>query len=278
MVRLDDGVELWTAVSGTGPPAVLLHGGPGLWDYLGPLAALLEDGFTVIRFDQRGCGRSGTYQGPFAIAQAIDDLDRVRAAIGHDQWMLAGHSWGAELAIRYAAAHPDRSAAVAYLSGIGAGDGYRARFRAERERRLGTGRGRVTELDGIPAGDRTLEQERELRVLEWTADFSPGPAAAGHARALWDTRPEGAAVNMIAHRELWADRDTEDLCLAAARVACPVTMICGADDPRPWTATDSLLAALPNATRTVLDHAGHALWAERPAGTRRLLMRALRER
>lgn len=37
MVRVRDGAELWTAVSGTGPPVVCLHGGPGLWDYLAPL-------------------------------------------------------------------------------------------------------------------------------------------------------------------------------------------------------------------------------------------------
>jgi len=35
-------------------------------------------------------------------------------------------------------------------------------------------------------------------------------------------------------------RETEDLRRAAARVTCPVTMLFGADDPRPWTASDSL--------------------------------------
>lgn len=43
MVRLRDGAELWTAVSGTGPPVALLHGGPGLWDCLAPLAALPDE-------------------------------------------------------------------------------------------------------------------------------------------------------------------------------------------------------------------------------------------
>ena len=52
-------------------------------------------------------------------------------------------------------------------------------------------------------------------------------------------------------------------------------MIFGNDDPRPWTASDSLLAALPNATRIVLKDAGHAPWAERPADTRRVIIDAL---
>jgi proline iminopeptidase len=124
MVRLRDGAELWTTVSGTGPPVVCLHGGPGTWDYLAPLAGLLDDTFTVARFDQRGCGRS-TGDGPFTIVQAVEDLDQVRAALGFGQWAIAGHSWGAELAIRYAARHPDRSTAVAYISGVGTGNGFR---------------------------------------------------------------------------------------------------------------------------------------------------------
>jgi proline iminopeptidase len=274
-VRLRDGTELWSAVSGTGPPVVLLHGGPGLWDYLAPLAALLDDTFTVVRFDQRGCGRS-TGGGPFTIAQAVDDLDQVRAALGFGRWAVAGHSWGAELAIRYAARHQDRSAAVAYIAGVGAGNTYRDGYAAELDRRLGPARERLAELSAIPASDRTPDEERELRLLQWRPDFSPTPAAAGHALALWDTRPPGAAVNVAANRELWGDRGTEDLLKAAARITCPVTMIFGADDPRPWTASDSLLAALPDASRIVFDRAGHAPWVERPAETRRAVVDALR--
>ena len=275
MVRLRDGAELWTAVSGTGPPGVFLHGGPGLWDYLAPLAALLEDTFTVVRFDQRGCGRSTGHGGPFTIAQAVDDMDQVRAALGFSRWAVAGHSWGAELALRYAARHPDLVTAAAYIAGVGAGNGFRDAFAAEQDRRLGPDRERLAELSAIPAGDRTPEEERERCLLQWRADFSPTSDAAGHAQALWDTRPPGAAVNMTANRELWDDRESEDLRLAAARITCPVTMLFGADDPRPWTAADSLLEAIPNASRIVLDEAGHAPWAERPARTRRVIIDAL---
>lgn len=276
MVRLRDGAELWTVVSGTGPPVALLHGGPGLWDYLAPLAALLDSEFTVVRFDQRGCGRSTGCDGPFTIAQAVDDMDQVRSALGFTRWAVAGHSWGAELALRYTARHPDLVSAVAYVGGVGAGNGFREAHKAELAWRLGPDCDRLAALSAIPDADRTPAEERERCLLQWRTDFSPGPAAAGHALALWETRPPGTVINTAANRELWADRGTENLLLAAVRVTCPVTMISGNDDPRPWTATDSLLAALPDASRTVLSDAGHAPWAERPADTRRLLIRALR--
>jgi proline iminopeptidase len=275
-VRLPDGTGLWNAVSGTGPPVVLLHGGPGQWDYLAPLAALLDDTHTVARFDQRGCGRSTGQDGPFTIEQAVDDLDQLRAALGFEQWAVAGHSWGAELALRYAARHPGRVTAVAYISGVGAGYGYRDAYRAELDRRLGPDRARLDALSDIPAAERSPEQERARCLLQWRTDFSPGPDASRHALALWETRPPGAVVNEAANRELWADRATEDLLLAAARVTSPVIMLSGADDPRPLAATDTLLAALPDARRTVLDGAGHAPWAEQPAATRDALLPALR--
>jgi proline iminopeptidase len=276
MIRLRDGAGLWTASSGTGPPVVLLHGGPGLWDYLAPLAALLHGEFTVVRFDQRGCGRSTSSSGPFTIGQAVDDMDQVRSALGFGRWAVAGHSWGAELAVRYAARHPDRVTAVAYIAGVGAGNGFRDPYEAELGRRLGPDRERWAVLSAIPDADRTAAEERERCLLQWRTDFSPSSDAGGHALALWETRPPGAAINIAAKRELWNDRETEDLLRAAARVTCPVTMIFGSDDPRPWRAADSLLAALPDASRTVLTEAGHAPWAERPTDTRSLIIAALK--
>jgi proline iminopeptidase len=214
MVRLRDGAELWTALSGTGPPVVCLHGGPGLWDYLASLA--------------RSATPRGTRTGP-----------------------------------------PPSPTSPAWAPGTASGTPS-----SPRDRRLGANCERLAELSAIPAGGRTPDEEREWCLLLWRTDFSPAPAAAGHARAMWDTRPPDAVVNMAANRELWDDRETEDLRLAA-RITCPVTMIFGNDDLLPWTASGSLLAALPDATRIVLKDAGHAPWAERPADTSRVIIDAL---
>jgi hypothetical protein len=39
---------------GEGPPALALHGGAAVPDYLGPCAAELSDLFTALRYTQRG--------------------------------------------------------------------------------------------------------------------------------------------------------------------------------------------------------------------------------
>jgi proline iminopeptidase len=67
-VRADDNCRLWTATTGHGKPLVMCHGGPGLWDMTGSLAAVLAPRLSVIRWDQRGCGRSER-RGPYSVAR-----------------------------------------------------------------------------------------------------------------------------------------------------------------------------------------------------------------
>src|SRR5438094_3382998 len=53
-----DGGRIVGWMSGVGPPMLLLHGGPGLSDYLGQLAGELSSAFTVFRYQQRGLAPS----------------------------------------------------------------------------------------------------------------------------------------------------------------------------------------------------------------------------
>lgn len=268
IITLSDGARIWTTVQGSGPPLVLCHGGPGLWDYLESLADLLSDRFTVIRFDQRACGRS-TGDGPFTIAQSVDDLDQLRRALGIESWSVLGHSWGAEIALRYAARHPLHTGTVIYLGWIGAGDGFAEPFVAERQRRLGNDYDRWVALSRT---QRTADEQHEWCVLQWRPDFAPTPRATEQAEALWRTRPDGAEINIVAYQQLWADRATEDLLEVAAGIRQPVTMIHGADDPRPWSASGSVHRALPRVSWTVIPGAGHAPWVEQPDATRAAIL------
>lgn len=85
-------------------------------------------------------------------------------------------------------------------------------------------------------------------------------------------------VNGRANRELTADSANQDLLEVAQHVQAPVVLVQGADDPRPRSATDGLLNALPRARRVVLDRAGHAPWSERPADVQAVTLEALTPR
>lgn len=93
-----------------GPVALVLHGGPGS-GFTERLRSFFDPAeYRVIAFDQRGCGRS-TPKGECrhnTTAHLIDDIERLRKALGVPQWLMVGGSWGATLGLAYATRHRAR--------------------------------------------------------------------------------------------------------------------------------------------------------------------------
>jgi proline iminopeptidase len=178
----DDGAELLYVTQGGGRTAlVLCHGGPGMWDYLEPVADMLNDIATVVRFDQRACGRSSGC-GPYTVARFVADLESLRVHLACERWIVGGHSWGATLALAYACAHPDRTQAVVYVSGTGIGSAWNRAYHEEADlRRTAAQRTRLAELNAVHRRDP--QQEREWRLLSWFPDFSPSAPALALATA-----------------------------------------------------------------------------------------------
>src|SRR5919202_4121937 len=54
-------------------PVFLLHGGPGVPDYLADVAGLLAPRHRGIRYDQRGSGRSVDHDRRFGLAEHVED-------------------------------------------------------------------------------------------------------------------------------------------------------------------------------------------------------------
>jgi pimeloyl-ACP methyl ester carboxylesterase len=134
----------------------------------------------VHRWDQRGCGRSDR-RGPYAVARSLADLDAVRRHHGLARMALLGHSWGAELALRYTLAHPGRVTRLVYVSGTGIDP--EATWRPDFERsfleRLGTHLPRWQALRARQP--RSAAEERELLTLQLSTDFADPDRALEHA-------------------------------------------------------------------------------------------------
>ncbi|MEU5154043.1 alpha/beta hydrolase [Glycomyces sp. NPDC021274] len=115
-VYADDRTRLHVGVTGSGPDVLVLSGGPGCVHYLED-DAIAPRGMRAWYPEPRGVGRSDG--GPHTIAQAIADLEAVRRAAGVDEWVVLGHSWGADLAVRYALDHPTRVRSVVAVAAHG---------------------------------------------------------------------------------------------------------------------------------------------------------------
>ncbi|MGC3999206.1 MAG: prolyl aminopeptidase [Anaeromyxobacter sp.] len=97
-----------------GHPAMVLHGGPGggaspsLRRYFDP------EKWLIVLHDQRGAGRSK----PFAelrendTAALVEDVEKLRAALGLEKMLVVGGSWGSTLALAYAEKYPQRVAGL----------------------------------------------------------------------------------------------------------------------------------------------------------------------
>ena len=113
-----NGVELYERRIGSGPPVVVLHGGPGAHhDYLLPGFDALARGRELIYYDQRGGGRSPVAREvPVGWQDQVADLEVLRIHWELDRLTLAGYSWGGLLAELYAIEHPQRVERLALVS------------------------------------------------------------------------------------------------------------------------------------------------------------------
>ena len=108
-VDVDDG-QLFYVRDGAGPALVLAHGAPNvdhrMWaDQVGPLSQR----HTVVRYDLRGYGRSSIPADPY---RHCDDLATLVSALGLEQAVLGGMSFGAAVALDTALSHPGIAAGL----------------------------------------------------------------------------------------------------------------------------------------------------------------------
>jgi pimeloyl-ACP methyl ester carboxylesterase len=99
-----------------GPALVLVHGLGGAGTQWRPQLAALAPDLRLFAPDLRGHGRSERpADGAYGIAAHAADVVALADALGLDRFALAGHSFGAWVALEVAAVHPDRVFALALV-------------------------------------------------------------------------------------------------------------------------------------------------------------------
>ncbi len=206
-----------------GRRVIVLHGGPGALGDATLLAESLGQWFRVLEPWQRGSGDV-----PLTVARHVADLREVVLGSGEERPAIVGHSWGAMLALAYAAAHP-KSAGPIVLVGCGT---YDTESRALFTKRL---------------KHRTYDYEID--------DDVPRPAFEFDERACRETWDD--------ELRLQAD-GTHPAAFSAIR--SDVLMVHGDFDPHPGLMIrDSLRPHLPQLEYRELARCGHYPWLERHA-------------
>ena len=240
----------------SGPWVVVLHGGPGGAGNAAPIARGLADSFRVLEPWQRGGGGES-----LTVARHVADLDKlIRARCGGEKPALVGESWGAMLALAYAAEHPG-TAGPLVLIGCGTFDpAARALMRQIIHERLGDdGRRRMERLeeDFADPDERLREQ---YRLVHPVFDYDP----------VDEDEDEGDAgtFDVRAHTETWTDmlrmQEAGTYPAAFAAVTSAVLMLHGTYDPHPGRMVrDGLRPFLPQIEYREWERCGHSPWHER---------------
>ncbi len=253
------GVELYERRIGSGPPTVVLHGGPGAHhDYLLPGFDRLARGRTLVYYDQRGGGRSAVAREvPVGWREQVADLDALRSIWGLDRLAIAGYSWGGLLALLFALTHPDRVERLALVSPAPVW----REARVEYERRL-------AERNAAPEiiAERRRVQDGGLRELD----------AEGYRRRMFELSVAGyfhdwhQARNLTPFRitgrtrqEVWDSLGEFDLRAQLPSLAAPALVAHGEDDPIPLECSVELARRL-RAPLVRIPACGHVPYVEAP--------------
>ena len=274
-------------------PLIFLHGGPG-----GPigegdirrLAPLAADGYTVYLYDQVGGGLSSRLDNirDYTTARHVRDLDAILDQIGAQKVILIGHSWGAILAVLYAADHPNR---VDRMIVTGPGpvfpirpglaeerapdslhlkDPYYSNRQANEE--AATIRSRAVAFFATHFGIK-IASDREAD------DFGGYLTALTERSTLSDTSKIGPVlpvpgVGYYAGLMTFNSRlTTPDPRPKLRNTAIPLLVLKGQYDNQKWGFTHEYLELFPNHRLVVVPNAGHSIGREQPT----LLLSAFRD-
>ncbi|HZZ94339.1 MAG TPA: prolyl aminopeptidase [Usitatibacter sp.] len=195
-----------------GVPVVFLHGGPGAGASAVHRQFFDPAFYRIVVYDQRGAGRSvplGCLENN-TTPKLIDDLERLRAHLGIDRWIVFGGSWGSTLALAYGEHHPQRCRALV-LRGI---------FLC-----------RPSEIDWFLYGLRAIfpeawrtfshfipESERSDLLKAYHARLvNPEPAVHMPAARCWSVY-EGSCSTLLPNPALVADFASDRVALGLARI------------------------------------------------------------
>jgi proline iminopeptidase len=256
-IRQVRGVSLFERRIGSGPPTVVLHGGPGAHhDYLLPGFDALARDRELIYYDQRGGGASPVARDlPVGWREQVADLEELRRQWGLEYLDLAGYSWGGLLALLYAIEFPARVKRLALVSPAPAWREARMEFeRRFQARNLAPG----IQQDRAALRDSGLREKDPAAYGRRLFELSVAPYFFDPARAreLTPFRVTGRT-----QQEVWSSLEDYDLRPGLSALRLPTMVLQGENDVIPTEASQTV-AHLLGTELHLLPRCGHVPYIE----------------
>jgi 3-oxoadipate enol-lactonase len=243
-------VRINYVVSGDGPAVVLIHGWAlSLREWDDQVAALTPQ-YRVVAYDRRGFGRSTGFAD---ISADPGDLRALLDTLGIRSAVLVGHSAGAQVAIRFAAALPERVAALVLYGG-----GEPAGFPVPPP----PGPGFAPMVKHIA---RQYGLDSLFHLIATLPAFRPGPHRSAAITARFDSIIAGYSGEDLLQDHPQSGAFPPAQCDAMRRWTIPTLFISGDHEQARWQlVTDSLVRWMPDARKVVVAGGGHAVHIDEP--------------
>jgi pimeloyl-ACP methyl ester carboxylesterase len=251
-VQTSDGAVIAVHVAGDGPWVVLPHcwmGSMAVWSRVA--AVLVERGYRVVRYDQRGHGESTVGSDGCTVERLGTDLLEVLEAVDARDAVLAGHSMGGITIQSFGIRHPDarreRVRGVVFVSTSAA------------ERSRDPLNELAPRLLRQPTVDRVLATRRGPMFVRGALGARPRPTDLAVTRDGVLSTPPAVRLDFLSsmkatdHRPWLAGFETPSVVLVGSR-----------DTLTPPSVARVLAAALPDARVVTVPSAGHMLPLENP--------------
>lgn len=266
-----EGGRIWYRINGVDrrdrAPLVAIAGGPGLsHHFLAPLLAL-SDERPVVLYDQLDTGDADRPDDPanWTLGRFVTEIPALRRALGLDEVVLLGYSWGSMVALDYALARPAGLRGLVLASPV---------ISARRWRQDGAAlvaelpeQHRTAIADCTARGDfdniayRQAEDEYLRRHVRPAGEM---PVELARSLALFNTRlyhfmwgpSEFSFTGTLASFEA-AERLPE--------LDLPVLVICGEHDEARPASCREFAAMMPDARLAMISDASHCALNQKPA-------------
>jgi proline iminopeptidase len=274
------GVLIYWKSVGKGAPLFIVHGGPGAsHDYFLPHLLPLARTNRLVFIDERGSGRTERLEDRklYTVANMVEDIEAVRAALALGRIHLLGHSFGGVLAQAYAFKYPQHLSNLILCSTFHTA---KAINKALADMKAGMDpdlRARIErmEKDGLYGKGKPYQWNR------YTDEYMQAAWAEGYFPYLYQARPDptydpnpGPMFGWDVYREMWGSAGEYvvvdgnlgplDFTEALKKVHVPTLVTVGDhDECAPWI-SEEMVKLMPGAKLVVFPKSGHMTFVDQP--------------
>ena len=265
-VNVEEG-KLFYHTYGSGPPVIVLHGGPGLdHNYLLPGMSIFCVSNKVIFYDQRGTGKS---ESPITeefinLQTSLKDLETLRKSLKIEKFSLIGHSWGSILALYYSVLYPEQIDKLILIDPIPVHQQARKAFFASLQENMEKDSEKLHKIQASPQFQKgePFAVEAFSRTLFKNYLYDPNKVTELNLTFSAHTARNMMPVFHLMEKSL--GNGDFDLRPAISIIQAPMLVIHGEADPIPQESSSEIAALAPNGFFELIPNSGHYPYIEAP--------------